>query len=149
MDEMNLRRRALVGALAMAGAVAFLPACTTLKGPPYTQVIDLVGGEEVPPVGTTATGIATVVIRPDRSVSVTVTVQGMDATASHIHEGAFGTNGPVIVPFTKKTNNIFQSSEDAKLTESQYASYKDGKLYINVHSPKFPNGELRGQLNPV
>ena len=53
----------------------------------------------------------------------------MTATASHIHEGAPGTNGPVIVPFTKTGDNTFASSEGAKLTESQYAAYKAGNLY--------------------
>ncbi|HTP46374.1 MAG TPA: CHRD domain-containing protein [Casimicrobiaceae bacterium] len=124
-----------------------------MKGPPYTQVVTLEGGQEVPPLSTTATGLATVTIRPDRSVYVTVTVQGMQATASHIHEGATGTNGPVIVPFTKTRSKgefaIFESAPDAMLTESQYASYKAGKLYINVHSAQYPGGEIRGQLQPV
>jgi hypothetical protein len=69
-------------------------------------------------------GSATVTINPDRSVVVKVNVTGMTATASHIHEGAAGTNGPVIVPFTKTADNTFASSDGAKLTETQYASYK-------------------------
>ena len=67
----------------------------------------------------------------------------MTATASHIHEGAPGTNGPVIVPFTKTGDNTFASAEGAKLTESQYASYKAGNLYVNVHSAAHPVGEIR------
>jgi len=154
MNDLNLHRRTLIRALGMAGVVGILPACATLKGPPYTQVVTLEGGQEVPPVGTTATGTATVTIKPDRSVYVYVLVQGMQATASHIHEGAIATNGPVIVPFTKSAKSkgefaIFESAPDAMLTESQYASYKAGKLYINVHSAQYPGGEVRGQLQPV
>jgi ABC-type Fe2+-enterobactin transport system substrate-binding protein len=48
------------------------------------QKIDLSGAAEVPPVTTSATGNATVDIKPDRSVTATVTVSGMTATASHI-----------------------------------------------------------------
>jgi hypothetical protein len=91
-------------------------------------------------------GTATVTINPDRTVSVKVAVTGMTATASHIHEGAPGTNGPVIVPFTKTGDNTFASSDGAKLTESQYASYKAGNLYVNVHSAAHPVGELRAPI---
>ena len=78
-----------------------------------------------------------------RGANITVTGE---ATASHIHEGAAGANGPVIVPFTKTGDNTFVAPEGAKLTESQYASYKAGNLYVNVHSAKNPGGEVRAQL---
>ena len=52
----------------------------------------------MPPVATSAYGTATVNIAADRSVTVTLSVVDMTATAAHIHEGAAGTNGPVIVP---------------------------------------------------
>ena len=110
------------------------------------QKIDLSGTAEVPPVTTSATGNATVDIKSDRSVTATVTVSGMTATASHIHEAAAGSNGPVIVPFVKTGDNTFAAAEGAKLTEAQYESYKAGKLYVNVHSAKNPAGEIRGQL---
>jgi len=100
----------------------------------------------VPAVATSATGNATVDIKADRTVTASVTVTGMTATASHIHEGAAGTNGPVIVPFVKTGDNTFAAAEGAKLTEAQYESYKAGKLYVNVHSAKNPGGEIRGQL---
>lgn len=79
-------------------------------------------------------------------MSAHITVTGMTATASHIHEGAAGTNGPVIVPFTKTADNTFDAPAGAKLTDAQMASYKAGKLYVNVHSAKNPGGEVRAQL---
>jgi hypothetical protein len=111
-----------------------------------TQTYALSGSFEVPPVTTTATGTATVTVNPDRTVKATVTVNSMTATASHIHEGAADTNGPVIVPFTKTGDNTFAAPADAKLTEAQYAAYKAGNLYVNVHSSKNPGGEVRAQL---
>ena len=44
------------------------------------------------------TGTATVRVGADRSVTVNITVSGMTPTAAHIHQGAAGANGPVIVP---------------------------------------------------
>jgi hypothetical protein len=141
-------RRKLVAAMAVVAAVTVFGACTTMgqMAGSNTQTLTLTGANEVPPVTTSATGTATVTINPDRSVAVKVNVSGMTATASHIHEGAPGTNGPVIVPFTKTGDNTFASSEGAKLTESQYASYKAGNLYVNVHSAAHPIGEIRAPI---
>lgn len=147
-----LRRRSWVAAMMAAGAVGILASCSSM-GPMssmmYGQKIALSGASEVPPVMTSASGSGTVTINPDRSVTATITVTGMTATASHIHEAAAGANGPVIVPFTKTGDNTFAAAEGAKLTESQYASYKAGNLYVNVHSAKNPGGEVRAQLKAM
>jgi len=52
----------------------------------------------------------------------------------------------VIVKCTTNGDNTFASAPDAKLTEAQYESYKQGKLYVNVHSAKNPGGEIRAQI---
>ena len=132
-------------ALILAGAVGVLASCATMS-PSTEQKVALTGDSEVPAVATTATGTATVDIRPDRTVKVLVVVAGMTPTASHIHEAAAGANGPVIVPFTKTGDNTFASADGVKLTDAQYESYKAGKLYVNVHSAKSPGGEIRGQI---
>jgi hypothetical protein len=143
------RTHTLIAAVTLSGALAFIAGCAPMaptSGTMSTQTYALSGSFEVPPVTTTATGSATVTINPDRTVQAAVTVNSMTATASHIHEGAAGTNGPVIVPFTKTGDNAFAAAADAKLTEAQYASFKAGNLYVNVHSSKNPGGEVRAQL---
>jgi len=143
---MNAMTRKWVGSsLVFLTAAGMLAACQSM-GPSMAQQITLSGSNEVPPVTTTAAGTAMVTIGDDRSVKATVTATGMTATASHIHEGAAGANGPVIVPFTKTGDNTFAAPDGAKLTEAQYASYKAGNLYVNVHSAKNPGGEIRAQL---
>jgi len=139
-------RSAVFSGLFIAGAIGILASCATMSPMMGGQKIALDGASEVPAVATTATGSATVDIKADRSVTASVTVSGMTATASHIHEAAAGANGPVIVPFVKTGDNTFAAAEGAKLTEAQYESYKAGKLYVNVHSAKNPGGEVRGQL---
>jgi hypothetical protein len=146
----NLGKRKLIAAMAAVVAATVFGACTSMGqtgGMSNTQTLTLSGANDVPPVvGSPMSGTATVTINPDRTVSVKVVVTGMTATASHIHEGAPGTIGPVIVPFTKTGDNTFASSDGAKLTESQYASYKAGNLYVNVHSAAHPIGEIRAPI---
>jgi len=108
--------------------------------------VTLTGAQEVPPVNTTATATGVVEIAPDRSVSGAITTSGINATAAHIHEGAAGANGPVIVPMVKDGENKFVFPAGAKVTDAQYDAYKAGRLYVNVHSAANPGGELRAQL---
>lgn len=110
--------------------------------------VTLSGSQEVPPAITTASGFGTIVVNADMSVSGSVTTEGIEATAAHIHLGGIGKNGPVIVPMTKTSDNVWSVPAGSKLTEAQYASYKAGDLYVNVHSAKYKGGEIRGQLKP-
>jgi hypothetical protein len=116
--------------------------------PALAQSITLSGGNEVPPVSTSASGTGTVSVKDDGSVTARITVSGMTATAAHIHSGAAGANGPVIVPFTKTGDNTFEAAAGAKMTPEQLAMYKAGNTYVNVHSAKHPGGEVRAQLKP-
>ena len=108
----------------------------------------LSGDQEVPPVSTSASASGSIVVSPDTSVNGSITVSGMEPTAAHIHEGARGQNGPVIIPLTKTSDNAWSVREGAKLTDAQYKSYLAGNLYVNVHSAAHKGGEIRAQLNP-
>jgi hypothetical protein len=142
----NNRTSRTLGILLVAG---FLASCSTMSNMMSgggAQTVTLSGTQEVPPTTTGASGTGKVTVSADRDVTANITVTGMTATAAHIHEAAPGANGPVVVPFTKTGDNQFSAPAGAKLTEAQYASYKAGKLYVNVHSAKNPGGEVRGQL---
>ena len=110
--------------------------------------VSLTGGEEVPAVTTSASGSGTITIGEDHSVSGSVATTGIAGTAAHIHMAAPGQNGGVIVPLTKNGDNGWAVPPGAKLTDQQYAAYKAGNLYVNVHSAAHPSGEIRGQLKP-
>jgi hypothetical protein len=142
MRTLPLTHKRIATALLSSG-LAVIAVCSSMAA--MSETVTLAGSNEVPPVTTSATGTANITIGADRSVKASVTAKDMTATASHIHMGAAGTNGPVIVPFTK-SGDAFSAAPDAKLTEEQYTAYKAGNLYVNVHSAKNPGGEIRGQL---
>jgi len=156
----SLKKRATrAAAIAACAGVTVLAACQTQSGGwtwPWNastaqaaeapQRLSLTGANEVPPVTTSATGSGTITIGSDHSVRGSVTVTGMTPTAAHIHTGAPGANGPVIIPLTKSGDTTFNVPTDAKLTDAQWADFQSGRLYVNVHSAAHPNGEIRAQL---
>ncbi|HEX5247237.1 MAG TPA: CHRD domain-containing protein [Gaiellaceae bacterium] len=66
------------------------------------------------------------------------------ATAAHIHMGAMGKPGNVVVPLCGpcKSGQTGTSTISAALK----TAFKKHRLYVNVHTAKNPNGEIRGQL---
>jgi hypothetical protein len=127
----------------LAAAILALSSCAMME-----RGAALNGANEVPPNTSSATGRSNLTIAADKSVSGSVTYSGVAATAAHIHTGAPGFNGPVIVPLTKTSEGTFIAPPNAKLTDDQYAAYLAGRLYVNVHSAAHPGGEIRAQLNP-
>ena len=81
----------------------------------------------------------------DGSVSGSVATTGVEGTAAHIHNGARGENGPVIIALTKN-GDTYSAPMGARLTPEQMVAFNTGKLYVNVHSAKNKGGEVRGQL---
>jgi hypothetical protein len=143
-NESTLRKSLLAVALSCAGILATGAAPSFAKD----MALTLAGDQEVPAVTTTASGTGTITVNDDKSVSGSVMTKGINASAAHIHEGAKGKNGPVIIPLTKSGDNTFTVPAGTKLTDAQMESLKSGNLYVNVHSAANPNGEIRAQLGP-
>jgi hypothetical protein len=110
--------------------------------------LSLTGSEETPPVTTSATATGTLEIAKDKSVSGVIKTSGIDGTAAHIHVGAPGQSGPPIITLVKGADGTWSVPPDSKLTDEQYASFKSGNLYVNVHSAEHKPGEIRAQLEP-
>ena len=109
--------------------------------------VTLSGDQEVPAVKTDGKGTGTITVADDGSVSGSVTTTGVKGTMAHIHQGAAGANGPVIVPFTKD-GDTYKAPAGAKLTPDQLKEFKAGNTYFNVHSDANKGGEIRAQLKP-
>ena len=110
------------------------------------EKVTLSGNNEVPAVKSSGSGTGNVSVKDDGSVSGSIKVSGVTPTAAHIHQGAAGANGPVIVPMTKQGDDTFVFPAGAKMSPEQLSAYKAGNTYVNVHSAANPGGELRAQL---
>jgi len=127
---------ALILALAATGAIA------------KDVKVNLTGAEETPAVTTSATGQGTIHIAKDKSVTGSVKTTGIEGTAAHIHVGVKGEAGPPIITLTKGADGAWTVPAGSKLTDEQWADFKAGKLYVNVHSDQHKPGEIRAQLVP-
>lgn len=110
--------------------------------------VTLSGAEEVPAVTTSATGTGTIQVNDDKTVSGSVTTKGVEGVAAHIHVGAKGKNGPPVITLQQSSPGVWTVPAGSKLTDDQFAKFKAGELYINVHSAANKGGEIRGQLSP-
>jgi hypothetical protein len=126
---------------------AIVLACTSAAALAESMNVKLSGDQEVPAVKSSGSGSGSITINDDGSVSGSVTASGFTPTAAHIHEGKAGANGKVIVPFTKECDK-FSAPAGAKLTPEQLKAFKEGDLYVNIHSAAHPGGEVRAQLKP-
>jgi CHRD domain-containing protein len=116
--------------------------------PAADVAVKLTGDQEVPAVTSAATGVGTIVIKNDHSVSGSIKTTGIEGTVAHIHLAEPGKNGPPIITLTKTADNTWSVPDGAKLTDDQFKSFKDGNLYVNVHSAEHKGGEIRTQLKP-
>lgn len=142
------------GWLLAVAAASMLGACANVRDampswmPGSNAVgVKLTGAQEVPPVSTQGTGSGTFRVAEDGTITGSVTTKGVPGTMAHIHQGAKGQNGPVIVPLTKN-GDTYSVPAGRKLTEAQMQAFKAGNLYVNVHTPTHKGGEVRDQLQP-
>lgn len=112
----------------------------------------LTGDQEVPAVMTNATGVAGFHLNQTKdTMCIDIIAIGLSGpiTGIHVHEGAAGTNGGVILNLTPfiNGNRISTMITGDDLTAENIEKYLSGMYYLNVHTAANPNGEIRGQLN--
>jgi hypothetical protein len=66
------------------------------------------------------------------------------AAAAHIHKGKPGAAGPVIVPLCGPCKS--GQSGSTTISKAVISALESGSAYVNVHTAKNGNGEIRGQV---
>jgi len=129
--------------------------------------IRLTSDQQVPAVNTMAFGFAEVQLSEDNNtLSFEVVVCNIANVISHIHVGAAGTNGPVVLPFfgsstpfnstrgcdtlaegTRTSDNLVARPDAGINTWTDFINALiAGNTYVNVHTTAHTGGEIRGQL---
>ncbi len=111
----------------------------------YTFLLD--DDQEVSCTGTgsTAVGFGIAILNVAQTqLSVYVEHNVIGASAAHIHFGAPCVDGGAIrFGFTSAASPIHQTWS---ISPANVIDLLAGNLYVNIHSPSFPNGEIRGQI---
>lgn len=106
-------------------------------------------GQEVLSVRTGASGSFTYTI-DGATLCYTLTARNLsvDAVAAHIHVGDRRVAGPVVVPLDVGVGTSFSVSDCVTADTALLSAIQDTPrdYYVNVHTPTFPGGEIRGQL---
>ena len=131
---------------AVLAAIASLALVTVALAAPMGFSADLADAGDGEAAGS---GTATITIDPDTGeVCWDLSVDGVGAvTASHIHVGAEGESGDVVVPldvdgFDGTSSDCVDASDaDLDAIIADPAGY-----YVNIHTEAFPAGAIRGQL---
>lgn len=135
-------RTALLGAALLAFAAGNAALADEMK-----FRAELSGGEEVPPVETSASGTADVTYNSANG-QLTWVIEYSDLsgslTAAHFHgPAAPGENAPPVVPIEVEEGPLEGSAE---ITAEQAEGLMAGRWYVNLHTEANPQGEIRGQV---
>lgn len=159
-------RRALLSIAAATVSLAFAgmwhggyaksppaPRATASSSPAPTAgtslVTKLVGTNEVPPDKSTATGTAKITVDVQRDqVCWNLSVQKLQGTVTqaHIHRGPVGTVGPIVLHLSPPAGGSSQGCKGVGPPLARGIVKQPDAYYVNVHTDKFPDGEIRGQL---
>ena len=117
---------------------------------------------EVPPVNSTAEGVATFKVKGD-AITSKINVTGItDVSGAHIHAGKKGENGDPIIDLLKTgektktpggvaikgnfTASDFEGSLKGKALPDLQSAMGTNETYVNIHTSDHPDGEIRGQI---
>ena len=136
------------GALDTDGSVPLREGVTTLPAGATVLTADLGGAEEVPgPGAKDGTGTARLLLTPDGKVCADLATSKVDPpTAAHVHTGAKGVAGPVVITLPTPKDGRASACVNADPATVAKVVAAPADAYVNVHTAAQPNGAIRGQL---
>jgi hypothetical protein len=147
--------------LAASFALSGLTGCALPGVPTHELRVTLSGADAVPPNKSTAVGKGSFWVHTDRTLNGIVETSGIEGTAAYLSMGRPGEVGPVAVQLVRTSSDgpvamehtpvsgaSWSMPRSARFNEEQYSAFLAGQIYVNVHSARFPLGEIRGQLRP-
>jgi CHRD domain len=103
----------------------------------------LKGSNEVPPNASTNAGRTRFTLDPVTFAVSWVTKTTITTNVGHhLHSGAVGVNGPVIVNF----GGLYSGTGVVSSTQAAAIVANPANFYVNLHTTAFPGGEIRGPL---
>jgi CHRD domain len=167
---MKQRRIQLAAAVAIVSIVSVV-ATTAVAGDGNNAKAKLIGFEEVPSVSTVASGkFSAKIDRSEQRIDYRLSFEDLEANSlfAHIHLGQRTANGGVSVflcgggdkPPCPPTSGTVEGTIDPAdvigpanqgIAPGEFdelvRAIRAGVTYANVHSSKFPGGEIRGQID--
>ena len=107
----------------------------------------LTADQQTGDVTSTATGMVHAALYGNNLVYM-VSYKGLTTafSAAHFHTGAIGENGSVSKEISCDTSDMMCSGVWTNLSDADKQALWSGNMYVNVHTTKYPNGEIRAQL---
>lgn len=144
-----MKKVVVLAALAAIAALTLTAVSTASMGVAMKVTAKLNAAQEVPAQvvkDTAAKGTFTGTLT-GKKLKWKLTYSGLTgpASAAHIHIGAMGKAGNVLISLCAPCSSGVHGT--ATLTKSALQQLKKHLLYVNVHTVKNPNGEIRGQLS--
>jgi len=139
--------RFAVASIAVTSILAFTPLVHAQGAQTFKARLSPMPVDASTQAATTGLGSATAVLTGNK-LAITGTFSGLQgpATIARIHVGQKGISGPPALDLmvTNATSGTIKG--DVTLTSPQVDQLKRGRLYIQIHSEKAPDGNLRGWL---
>ena len=152
-------------AILASALLSLLLVATTYGNFTYAQSkyrAKLDANNEVPPVNSTAEGVATFKVKDD-TITSKINITGItDVSGAQIHTGKSGENGDPIVDLLKTgektktsgavtikgnfTASDFEGSMKGKALSALQSAMGTNETYVNIKTSDHPDGEIRGQI---
>ncbi|MBC7882259.1 MAG: CHRD domain-containing protein [Anaerolineae bacterium] len=134
------------------GLIALSALCLPAQAEEIALMTTATGAQEVPGPGDVK-AVGVMILKADADLGKVCYNVSLDTsetlTAAHIHAGAVGVAGKVVLPLTLPTSAMGKTCVDADKALISKMIANPENYYFNAHSATYKDGALRGQLAKV